>query len=470
MLQSLTAKLDSAFKLLRGSRITAKDVEEAMRSVRMALLEADVNFRVAKDFCDRVSALAIGEDVLKSLSPSQQIIKIVHTELVKTIGGEESLDSLEINHKPKSNLNLIGDPSVILLAGLQGSGKTTTASKLALYARRELKKNPLLVSVDIYRPAAMEQLQILGKSVGVTVFPTTPKDDPKEIVKAALLFAKKHLHDLLIVDTAGRLQIDESLMSELQEIVSILAPHEILLVADSMTGQEAVNVALGFKDKVPLTGLVLTKLDGDTRGGAALSMKAVTEKPIKFIGVSEKPDGLEQFHPERLAGRILGMGDVLSLIEKAEAAFSLEESKKLEAKLKKKAFTLQDFLDQMRTIKKMGSLGSIAAMIPGVGQMLTEEKTADAERVMDRSEAMILSMTKSERNDVTILNSSRRKRIAAGSGTSVQELNTFIKQFLEMKKMMESLSKGGLSGLMKMMERPQGGGVTPPSNKLRVRR
>jgi signal recognition particle subunit SRP54 len=441
MLQALHDKLDSALSRIRGkASLQARDIEEALKDVRVALLEADVNFRVAKDFCRQVAEKAVGEDILKSLSPDQQVIKIVHEELIGLMG------------RGATELNIrVAPPALIMLVGLQGSGKTTTAAKLALHLRKSLKRNPLLVSVDVYRPAAIDQLAALGKQLGIEVFPSSPSTPPLEIARAALAHAKARQHDTLIIDTAGRLQIDEKLMDELRVIKQELQPHETLLVADAMTGQEAVNVAERFNEVLSIDGLVLTKLDGDARGGAALSMKAVTNKPIKFIGVGEKPDAFEVFHPERLASRILGMGDILSLIEKATAEVSEAEARAFERKLRKNTFSLEDFLNQLRMVKRMGSISSLAAMIPGMSKMLDDEKKEQAEREMKKVEAIILSMTPEERNNHAVLNGSRKRRIALGSGTSVEEVNRFLKQFLEMKKVMSALSKGGMGGLMNVM-------------------
>jgi signal recognition particle subunit SRP54 len=441
MLQSLQDKLSSAFSSLRGkSSLSEKDIDAALKEVRVALLEADVNFRVAKEFCRSIADKAKGESIMRSLSPGQQVIKIVHEELINLMG----MGAAELNLS-------VAPPCIIMLVGLQGSGKTTSAAKLALYLRKEKKRSPLLVPADVYRPAAIEQLQTLGKQLDIDVFASDPSTSPLTITKLALEQARNTQKDLVIIDTAGRLQVDEALMDELREIKTAVTPHEILLVADAMTGQEAVNVAEKFNEVLSIDGLILTKLDGDARGGAALSMKAVTQKPIKFIGVGEKPDAFELFHPERLASRILGMGDVLSLIERASKEVSEEEAKALQKKLKKNTFSLEDFLNQLRMVKRMGSISSIASMLPGMSNVLDDEKTEQAEREMRRIEAIILSMTAKERQDHSILNGSRRRRIAQGSGTSVEEVNKLLKQFLEMKKVMGALSKGGMGGLMNMM-------------------
>lgn len=440
MFESLQSKLDTAFKKIRGRGVlTAKDVEATMREVRMALLEADVNFKVAKEFCDQVAAKALGEEVLKSLSPDQTIIKLVHDQLVTTMGS----DATELNIR-------VSPPLIIMLVGLQGSGKTTTVGKLGRYLKESLKRTPMLVPLDVYRPAAIEQLKTLGRQLNIEVFKSQAEQDPVELAKSALVEAGKGGFDTLILDTAGRLQIDQELMKELQEICDAVEPHEILLVADCMTGQEAVNIAKGFDQALEIDGLILTKLDGDARGGAALSMRAVTGKPIKFIGVGEKLDALEVFHPDRLASRILGMGDVLSLIEKATKEVSLEDTLELQKKFKKNEFSFEDFLSQMRMVKRMGSLSSLASMIPGMDKMVKNVNPDDMEREMKHIEAIILSMTPKERRDPSIIGGTRRKRIAKGSGTSVEAVNKLLKQFLEMKKMMQQISKMGLGGMMNM--------------------
>jgi signal recognition particle subunit SRP54 len=441
MFNTLHSKLESAFKKLTGKgTIQPKDIEEVVKEVRLALLEADVNFKVVKDFCAKVSEKALGESVLKGLNPAQQIIKIVNEELTSVMGSEAS----ELNLKA-------APPVVILVVGLQGSGKTTTSAKLGLYLKKELKKNPLLVPADVYRPAAIEQLKTLGSKYGLSVFDSAATQTPVQIASESHAFCKRSAHDVMIVDTAGRLQIDEALMKELQTISEITDPAEILLIADAMTGQEAVNVATEFNRELALTGIILTKLDGDARGGAALSMRHATGKPIKFVGVGEKADALEVFHPERLASRILGMGDVLTLIEKAQKEFSEEEALKLQKKMKKDQFDLNDFLQQLKTMRKFGSISSIAGMIPGISKVANQINDDDAEKELKRIEAIILSMTNAERINQGILNGSRRKRIAKGSGTSVEEVNKLLKQFLEMKKMMTQLTKGGLGGMMKML-------------------
>ena len=441
MFDSLQSRLESAFNKIRGrAALTEKDVSETLKEVRVALLEADVNFKVAKEFCQKVEEKAVGESVLKSLSPAQQVIKIVHEQLIEMMGGAST--ELDLSVAP---------PAVIMLVGLQGSGKTTTAGKLARYIKNELRRSPLLVPADVYRAAAITQLKTLAAQAGVAVYDSKETDDPVAIATAAVIYAKNHGHDTVIIDTAGRLQIDTELMKELQEITDAVEPHEILLVADSMTGQAAVSVAESFDAALEIDGLILTKFDGDARGGAALSMRAVTGKPIKFIGVGEKLDGLEIFHPERIASRILGMGDVLSLIEKASKEINLEESLELQKKFKKNSFDLQDFLNQMKMVRRMGSISSLAGMIPGMDKIAKQIDPEAAEKEMKKVEAIILSMTAKERHSPDILNGSRRKRIAKGSGTRVEDVNTLLKQFMDMKKVMNQVSKMGMGGLMNMM-------------------
>jgi signal recognition particle subunit SRP54 len=441
MFDFLHDKIDGALKKIRGrSTISAADVEATMKEVRTALLEGDVNFKVAKELCARVTEKAVGENVLKSLTPDQQIIKLVHEELTATMGGEAA--ELNLRASP---------PVVILLVGLQGSGKTTTSAKLARLLRDTYKRSPLLVPADVYRPAAIQQLKTLGANLKIPVFDTQPSDKPVDIAIRARDFAQRNVNDVMIIDTAGRLQIDEALMQELQQIVSAVAPTEILLVADAMTGQEAVNVAQGFDQSLSLTGLVLTKLDGDARGGAALSMRAVTGKPIKFVGLGEKTEALEPFHPERMASRILGMGDVLTLIEKAAQQVTVEDSQDLEKKFKKGQFTFEDFLSQMKMIRNMGSISSLMSMIPGLNKLAKQVDPEKQEREFRKLEAIILSMTKQERQNHEIINGSRRRRIANGSGTSVEDVNRLVKQFVEMRKTMKQIMKmgpGGLGGLL----------------------
>ena len=437
MFDFLHDKIDGALKKIRGRGVLhASDVESVMKEVRTALLEADVNFKVAKDFCARVTEQAVGESVLKSLTPDQQIIKLVHEELKRTMGDEFA--DLNLRSSP---------PVVIMLAGLQGSGKTTTASKLARLLRDTYKRSPLLVPADIYRPAAIDQLKTLGKNLNIPVFDTQQGDKPVDIAIRARDYAIKNVCDVMIIDTAGRLQIDTELMDELKQISAAVMPTEILLVADAMTGQEAVNVAQGFDQTLALTGLILTKLDGDARGGAALSMRAVTGKPIKFVGTGEKSDALEPFHPERMASRILGMGDMLTLIEKAVEQVSLEDSEALEKKIKKDQFTFEEFLDQLKMIKRMGSISSLMGMIPGLNKLAKQVDPEKQEAELKRIEAIILSMTPQERRNHEILDGSRRRRIAIGSGTKVEDVNKLVKQFVEMRKVMKQFMKMGAGGL-----------------------
>lgn len=437
MFESLGEKLDAVFRRLRGhGTLTEKNIEEALREVRLALLEADVNFRVVKDFIDRVKGQALGQEVLASLSPGQQVIKIVHNELVDLLGGQRA--ELDLAAAP---------PVVILLVGLNGSGKTTSAGKLARYLKLELKRSPYLIPADTYRPAAIDQLRILATDIGVAVHPT-PTDgsatDPVKVAQEGIDAARRLGHDVAIIDTAGRLQIDEELMAELERVKAAVHPHQILLVADAMTGQEAVNVASGFHNRLTLDGVILTKVEGDARGGAALSLRAVTGKPLLFIGVGEKPDAFEPFFPDRAASRILGMGDVLSLIEKAEKVYDRQQAEILEKKLRKNQFTLEDFYEQMRMLKKMGSMTDLVAMLPGGKKLLQGADMTAAEKEFKHIEAIICSMTKDERRRPEILNGSRRRRIATGSGTSVAEVNRFLKQYLEAKKMMRKISQFGM--------------------------
>ena len=431
--ESLSDRLQATFKKLRGhGKLTEDDVNEAMREVRMALLEADVNFKVVKQFIKTVKERAIGQDILETLTPAQVVIKIVDEELTKLMGGTQS--RLNISPKP---------PTVIMMVGLQGAGKTTSAGKLGLALKKQGKR-PLLVAADIYRPAAITQLQVLGKQLDIPVFSMAQGTDAVTIAKSSIGYSQSHACDVVIIDTAGRLQIDEKLMQELRDIKSEVHPHEILLVVDAMTGQESVNVAQAFNDALGLDGVVMTKLDGDARGGAALSVKAVTGVPIKFIGLGEKLEPLEPFHPDRMASRILGMGDVLSLVEKAQATFDMEEAKKMEKKLRKDEFTLDDFLAQMQQVKKLGSLDNILGLIPGMGGLKKQLAGQDIDldgKEMRQIEAIIKSMTPKERANITIINGSRRKRIAMGSGTRVQDVNKLLKQFGEMKKMMKKMKK-----------------------------
>ena len=434
--EGLSSRLQEITRKIRGkARITDSDLKEMLREVKLALLEADVNYKIVKEFTESIREKALGQDVLKSLTPGQQVVKIVKDELVELLGGTES----KVNFSPNP-------PTIVMLVGLQGSGKTTTAGKLANLFRKQGKK-PLLVACDVYRPAAIKQLQVVGKQLNIPVYANETSKDVVHIARQAMSVAISKLNDVVILDTAGRLHIDEELMEELKRLKSNIKPHEILLVVDSMTGQDAVNVAEKFNTTVGIDGVVLTKLDGDTRGGAALSVKKVTGKPIKFAATGEKLNDIEVFHPERMAGRILGMGDILSVIEKAEEAFDQEQAEKLEKQLRKKEFDLDDYLTQIRQIKKMGSFSSLLKLIPGMNQ-LKDVKIDDKEFV--RIEAIICSMTKEEKRDVRLLNASRRQRIAKGSGTSVQEINKFIKSFEMTQKMMKKM-KSNKGGLKKMM-------------------
>ena len=428
MFQSLGDKLAGAFKKFRSKgKLTEADVKTGMREIKLALLEADVNFKVVKDFVNTVSARAVGNDVLESLVPAQQIVKIVNEELTNLMGGSQS--KLTISPKP---------PTVVMMVGLQGAGKTTHAAKLAGLYKSQGKK-PLLVACDVYRPAAIKQLEIVGEALDIPVFSMGTDVSPVKIAKEGLKFAEKKGYDMVFVDTAGRLHIDEELMEELKSIKAEVQPTEILLTVDAMIGQDAVNVAESFNDLLDITGVVLTKLDGDTRGGAALSIRHVTGKPIKFIGTGEKLDKIEPFHPDRMASRILGMGDVLTLIEKAEQAFDEKKAKELEEKIRKSTFTLDDYLDQFSQLKKMGGMEQLAGMIPGMNAGAMKDAKVD-EKMLARQEAIIKSMTKQEREKPDILNASRRKRIAAGSGTSVEEVNKLLKQFDQVNKLMKQFS------------------------------
>lgn len=430
MLEGLTEKLTNALKRFRNKgKLTEADVREGMREVKLALLEADVNFKVVKDFVKNVTERAVGEAVLESLLPAQQIVKIVNEELIALMGGESP--KLEISSRP---------PTVVMMVGLQGAGKTTHAAKIASMYKKK-GKNPLLVACDVYRPAAIEQLKVVGQSVSIPVFEMGTKPSPVKIAKEGVTYAKKQGHDLVFIDTAGRLQIDEVLMKELADIRKEVEPTEILLTVDAMTGQEAVNVAKAFNDLLDVTGVVLTKLDGDARGGAALSVRYVTGKPIKFIGTGEKLDMIELFHPERMASRILGMGDVLSLIEKAEAVIDQKKAVEMEKKLREATFTLEDFLEQMHQLRKMGNLEQLVSMIPGVKPGALKDINVD-EAQMKRTEAIILSMTPKERFNPDVINGSRRRRIALGSGTTVEDVNRLLKQFDQMKKMMKQMTGG----------------------------
>lgn len=430
--EGLSSKLQETMRKLRGSaRVTEKDVKEMMREVKLALLEADVNFKVVKDFIQKVSARAVGQDVLESLTPGQQVVKIVNDELVALMGGEAA----KVNVAP-------APPTIFMMVGLQGSGKTTSSGKLANLMRKQGKK-PLLVACDIYRPAAITQLQVVGKQLDVPVFTIDGCKDAVKIAKEAVAYAKSMQHDLVIIDTAGRLHIDEVLMEELKQVKSAVSPTEILLVVDAMTGQDAVNVATSFHELLDITGVVLTKLDGDTRGGAALSVRAVTGRPIKFAATGEKLSDMEIFHPDRMASRILGMGDVMSLIEKAQEAFDEKQAIELEKKMRTNSFTIEDYLAQMQQIKEMGGIQDMLKMIPGAGKLGNLEVD---DKALTKTEAIIYSMTKKERLRPEIINASRRIRIAKGCGLEVSDVNRFLKGFEDMKKMMKQMSGAGKRG------------------------
>ena len=432
--EGLSGKLQETMKKFRGKgRVSDKDVKEMMREIKLALLEADVNFKVVKDFINKVSERAVGQDVLESLTPGQQVIKIVHEELINLMGNVPA--KLAFSSNP---------PTVLLMVGLNGAGKTTTSGKLAGLLRKQ-GKSPLLVACDVYRPAAIKQLQVVGNQLNIPVFTIENSMNPVDIAKKSLEHARAKLHDIVIIDTAGRLHINEELMDELENIKKAIRPHEILLVVDAMTGQDAVNVAQGFDEKLGVDGIILTKLDGDTRGGAALSVKAVTGKPIKFAAIGEKLSDIEPFYPDRMASRILGMGDVLSLIEKAQDAFDEKKAMEMEKKMRTQQFTLEDFLDQMQQVKKMGPLSDVLGMLPGMNTKALQNVEVD-EKKMSHVEAIIKSMTKNERNEPHIINGSRRKRIAAGSGTTIQEVNKLLKDFEEMKKMFKMMADQGRRG------------------------
>ncbi|MDR3242706.1 MAG: signal recognition particle protein [Clostridiales Family XIII bacterium] len=439
--ESLSEKLQGVFKKLRGKGVlTETDIDEAMREVKLALLEADVGFKIVKQFIESVKEKAKGKDVMESLTPAQQVLKIVKDELVGLMGGVNS----RLTYSPKGF-------TVIMLVGLQGSGKTTTCGKLANYLKK-IGKKPMLAACDVYRPAAIDQLEIVGKSVDAPVFVMRESEDPVEIAEKAVKEADYKGFDVLIIDTAGRLQIDEALMGELVRLKKAVRPHEILLVMDAMMGQDAVNAAAGFNGALGVDGVIMTKLDGDTRGGAALSAKTVTQRPIKFIGSGEKFDALEAFHPERMASRILGMGDVMSLIEKAQENFDDAEAEKLERKIKKNEFTLEDFLEQIGQIRKMGGIGKLIGMLPGIGGSMKNINVEAGEKEFKQMEAIICSMTKEERRNPSILNSGRRKRVAAGSGQTVQKINILIKRYEEARKMMKSFMGGSKHNRSKIMK------------------
>jgi signal recognition particle subunit SRP54 len=428
--EGLADRLQSTIQKIKGKgKVTEADVKEMMREVRLALLEADVNFKVVKEFVKKVSERSIGQEVMKSLTPGQQVIKVVQEELTALMGGEQS--KIAVSNRP---------PTVVMMVGLQGAGKTTTTGKLANLLRKKYNKNPMLVAADIYRPAAIKQLETLGNQLSMPVFSLGDQVSPVEIAKQAIEQAKKEHYDYVLIDTAGRLHVDENLMNELKEIKELAKPDEIFLVVDAMTGQDAVNVAQSFNEQLDITGVVLTKLDGDTRGGAALSVKAVTNTPIKFVGLGEKLDAIEPFHPERMASRILGMGDVLTLIEKAQASVDEDKAKELEQKMRTMSFTFDDFLEQLGQVRSMGPLDEILGMIPGANKMKGLKNVQVDEKQISHVEAIIKSMTKKEKVQPEIINASRKKRIAKGSGTSVQEVNRLLKQFEDMKKMMKQMS------------------------------
>lgn len=435
--EGLSNRLQEAFSRIRGKgKVTEQDVTECMREVRLALLEADVNFKVVKDFVNKVKERAVGQEVLKSLTPGQQVIKVVNDELTALMGGEQS--KLAHSNKP---------PTVIMMVGLQGAGKTTHSGKLAKYLKEKQNRRPLLVACDVYRPAAIKQLQVLGEQIKVPVFSLGTETSPVDIAKAAIEEAKANNYDYVLIDTAGRLHIDEALMDELKNIQSSVKPDETLLVVDAMTGQVAVEVAQSFDDQLTISGVIMTKLDGDQRGGAALSVKAVTGRPIKFVGMGEKMDALEPFYPDRMASRILGMGDVLTLIEKAQSNIDAEKAAELERKMRKAEFTFDDFLEQMQQVRNLGPLDELLGMIPGANKMKGIKDLKVDEKQLSHIEAIVKSMTKQERSNPEIINANRRKRIANGSGTSVTEVNRLLKQFEDMKKMMKqfsAMSKGPL--------------------------
>lgn len=425
--ESLAGRLQETMKKIRGKgKVSEADVKQMAREIRLALLEADVNFKVVKSFVSRIQERAVGQEVLKSLTPGQQVIKVVQEELTNLMGGEQT--KLNFALKP---------PTVILFVGLQGAGKTTSAAKLANFLRKASNKKPIMIAADIYRPAAIKQLQTLGDQLNIPVFSLGDKISPVEIVRQGIEKAKADHDDLILIDTAGRLHVDDVLMAELEQIKSVSEPDEIFLVVDAMTGQDAVNVASSFNERLDLTGVIMTKLDGDTRGGAALSIRSVTGTPIKFVGMGEKMDALEPFHPDRMASRILGMGDVLSLIEKAQGAVDEEKAREMEQKLRSASFTLDDFLGQIGQIRSMGPIDDLLAMMPGANKFKGMKNMQIDEKKIDQVEAIIRSMTRAEKNDPDIINSSRRKRIALGSGTSIADINRLLKQFKDMKRMMK---------------------------------
>ncbi|HON70091.1 signal recognition particle protein [Tenuifilum sp.] len=441
MFENLTDRLERSFKILKGEgKITEINVAETVKEIRKALIEADVNYKVAKTFTDEVKRKALGMNVLNAIKPGQLMVKVVHDELVSLMGGQAT------------DINLAGNPTVILIAGLQGSGKTTFSAKLANHLKNKKGKSPLLVAGDVYRPAAIEQLKVLGQQINVPVFTIPGSNDPIGIAREAVRLAKNNNQNVVIIDTAGRLAIDEEMMKEVEAIKKAVSPNEILFVVDSMTGQDAVNTAKEFNDRLNFDGVVLTKLDGDTRGGAALSIRAVVDKPIKFVSTGEKLDALDIFHPDRMADRILGMGDIVSLVEKAQEQYDAEQAKILHKKILKDQFNFNDFLEQINQIKKMGNLKDLAGMIPGVGKALKDIDIDDD--AFKNIEAIIKSMTPEERENPSLMNGSRRKRIAEGSGTSIVEVNRLLKQFEDMRKLMKMVSGGGAKNLARMMNQP----------------
>jgi len=439
MFDNLSDKLDNAFHVLKGhGQITEINVAESLKEVRRALVDADVNYKIAKEFTSTVKEKAMGQDVLKTLKPGQLMVKLVKDELTQLMGGEAE------------GINLSGDPSIILMSGLQGSGKTTFSGKLANFLKNKKTKKPLLVACDVYRPAAINQLHVVGEQIGVEVFSDEGNQDPVAISKAAIAYAKENGHNVVIIDTAGRLAVDEAMMTEISNIHKAIQPQETLFVVDSMTGQDAVNTAKTFNERLNFDGVILTKLDGDTRGGAAISIKSVVNKPIKFIGTGEKMDAIDIFYPSRMADRILGMGDVVSLVERAQEQYDEEEARKLQKKIAKNKFGFDDFLNQLQQIKKMGSMKDLLEMIPGAGKMLKDVDIDDD--AFKGIEAIIHSMTPLERSEPKVINASRKKRIAKGSGTTVQEVNQLLKQFNQMGKMMKMMQGGGGRKMMQMMK------------------
>lgn len=444
MFENLTEKFDKAFKTLKGEgQITEINVAETMKEVRRALLDADVNFKIAKEFTERVKEKALGQDVLTAVKPGQLMVKITKDELGELMGGKSE------------DVNLDGNPSVILIAGLQGSGKTTFSGKLALFLKSKRQKNPLLVACDVYRPAAIDQLKVLGEQVGAEVYTEVDNKNPVSIAENAIKYAKANNHNVVIVDTAGRLAVDEEMMNEIDRVHKSIKPQETLFVVDSMTGQDAVNTAKAFNDRLNFDGVVLTKLDGDTRGGAALSIRSVVNKPIKFVGIGEKLEALDVFHPDRMADRILGMGDVVSLVERAQEQFDEEEARKLQKKIAKNTFDFNDFLSQINQIKKMGNVKDLMGMIPGMGKAIKDVDIDDD--AFKQVEAIIGSMTPTERANPSLINGTRRKRIAGGSGSTIQDVNRLLKQFEESRKMMRMFSnKGAMKNMMRNMPGSKG--------------